>query len=192
MQWAPPHHWPPPLGLPPGPPPVLLPLVWQMHPQHIEHSQRILAILGAQQQAGFAHHDILSSLICSQRQELQGAKGAFYQSPGPEQLLNALAADTAGRARLDAWLRHNDYATNLVVDDVSGEMDNLKQVFQMKTSSLQPQHLREFTITESISDVVAELAPTLRRILFGAAQTERAALENIRKSPEVVSTYIVK
>ena len=102
-------------------------------------------------------------------------------------LLNAIWENSDGREHFEAWLREKDRALGLICKDIDEEMDAVKPDLRMRTKDLTAEALINFDFRKQVTGLLDEKAPTLRRILYRAAQDDRAEKRNTKKNPELVS-----
>lgn len=119
----------------------------------------------------------------------QSMRSGFYRSNASIQLLNLVKQNSPSQSAVGVWLR--DYSLSTVLKKVSEEADAAKAAMNMKVSDLTAEFLKNFNIEEDISAVLREKAPLTRAILDTAAQTKRAAKENVKKKPDTVRAYML-
>jgi hypothetical protein len=79
------------------------------------------------------------------------------------------------------------HAIDLVCDVVSAEVDEVKESMRMTVDEMTPEFLATWSIDSVVGRSAAIKAPVLLRVLSAAAQTKRARVENVLKSPDMVS-----
>jgi hypothetical protein len=159
-------------------------LQWTRPVKDIRCAERILNVLLVLRELNITPAEFLMETLGSGI-EFRTAKDGFYnpRSNAVKQLLNVMIGDKRGKEKVHEWMEPR--ALDIVVNKVVLEMDSLK-VFRMSVAEVTPEYLQAFDLKKTITDVLEERSPWLRKILLTAAQTTRGARENTKKTVDKV------
>lgn len=117
--------------------------------------------------------------------EIKEYKSRFYTGNAIPRLLDSISTnDDSGWRKLDAWFEAR--ALKLVLDRVDKEMKDLSSEFVISIKDIEPKRLLNFDIEKDISRSIQSISPWTHEIILRAAQSDRAKVENKKKTPFAV------
>ncbi|RDB22299.1 hypothetical protein Hypma_010669 [Hypsizygus marmoreus] len=155
-------------------------LAWCYQPETITPEKKLLAIIDILKELRMSPMDLVLEALGG-NPAFKANRDGFYKGQGFEKLMNVMEAEPTGKKKIQTWMRPR--AINTVVDEVNREMEALNEDALMYVKQITPEYLTGFHLQTNITDILTEKSPWLQRILLAAAQTPRAARENVKKDP---------
>ncbi|KAI0261462.1 hypothetical protein BC834DRAFT_845591 [Gloeopeniophorella convolvens] len=116
---------------------------------------------------------------------------AFYEANGVRDILRLWWSVPEAKSQIIEFLDEDSHAVELVEDKISSEMDVLTAKFRLEAASLEPSHLADFSLKDSVGAVIEEHAPNMHHLMLQALQTKRARKSNTSKNPDRVALVII-
>ncbi|KAF9221448.1 hypothetical protein BS17DRAFT_768724 [Gyrodon lividus] len=138
--------------------------------------------------------DFLSQVLDPSEKEFKAYRMAIYladdNSP-PElyQLFNSILNDPRGGPLFRRWIE--DQAVDIVSSKVYDEMDDVKDALRGTIGTITPEFLMTWDINSTMDRIFNKSAPTLKRLLGSASQTDRARRENTKKTSTTCIYYVL-
>ena len=103
------------------------------------------------------------------------------------QVLNLISQDPDGRESFKHRLRMNNFAMDVLCEDVRKEMDSVRPKMKLLTKNIEAERITGFNFGQCITNVMETMVPTFSKVMAAAAETTRAVAENTKKTSEFVS-----
>ncbi|RXW21996.1 hypothetical protein EST38_g3858 [Candolleomyces aberdarensis] len=152
----------------------------------VEKASEVLSLLS---EAGISPFELVSQLLDGDNDMYRSYRAELYKDTNKRlsTILDLISGSKPGRAKLKGWLK-GPIGTSVVGSIIHDEMDELRSEHHLKgLADIDLEYIKDRELPTFVDD-----APFTMELLRAAAQTNRQAETNVKKSPEIVCDSIMR
>ena len=148
-------------------------------------AQKVYGLLPVFKETKLSPFDVILAILDEDNYQFKDYRKELYKASSSklEKILSLVSATENGREKLSEWIR-GEAGTSCIGDAIAQEMDAVRDTYTLSgLADVSPQYIRNHE-----DDVFVNEAPFTMKILRYATQTKRQEAQNVKKTPDDVST----